>query len=840
MRFVYANVKSFICLSVMVLFSAMASYCYADSASVTIICAGGGSVDVVIRNISDDQPAVGGLITWSNVAAGQTGWKTANQYIEISHADLPEFWGIQMYTDNENVSANPKYTGTSNPAGLVKTDNTIFAIPMAWRISDSVISNPRNPVPRLNNLGFNDYLWHFLKDKNTPDNSTTAYDESFQDGEDYITLWNQAGIAWNEGGRSGNPGKAYIYLAANFTMSSIDSVYSTSALTIEAYEGLSPFPVYLYNDGAPDVQMAYEYMNSQMDKYFQDVENRLIESYSEPYPPGPAGSLESVAFTYDNALVISAYLARPTEDNLRRAKLLCQSLMWAQEYDAEDDGRIRDAYYATDQLSGTTAPSSPVGFNSVNTGNIAFFINALMHYYKNANDTDTEFLNDLIYAAGKAGDFIHNNFYHSHPTKAGYYCGYKADGSLDTSKSTENNMIAYVAFSHLYDVTGDNKWLTRATLAKDFVDNIAWQPGQKRYICGLNANSSINNTTLVADTNLLAVLAMGNLAKNNDAINYTINTFSYSDAQKGLDGIDFGYNIYDAATEPDGIWFEGTAQLAAAYKVAGFYGYTDDSDKYLESIKLAQYNAQNADNKGIVVASKDSLTTGLGWYYYASPHIASTAWFAATSLNYNMLWGTALDEAVPLPADNRSFTADPGSLIDKNEYLQNHYTPSGWMNYVLGATIVDSRYNENPYLGDSCFKISWNGQSGSDGWKWAGIIWQEPEDEWFGGIGKGYDLRGAEYLTFWARTDDFTYEGAPAGKDMKIEVYFGYPGDSSGKTPNSTVTLTTQWQQYSIFVIGRNMSHVSNGFSVIFKDINTPRADNKCNIYIDDIRFDTY
>ena len=248
MRLVYGSIKYLVLLFMVALFLSAASYCYADSASVKIIGLTEGEVDIVIRNISNNQPAQDGMITWNNVNAGQTGWKAANQYIEISHTDLPEFWGMQLYTDNKNVSANPRYTGTADPAGLVKIDNTIMATPMAWWITDAVIANPANPVPRQDGLGFTNYMWHFLKDKNTPDNPTTPGDESFQNGEEYITLWNQAGIAWNEGGRSGNPKKAYIYLAANFTMSSVGSLYRTNALTIEAYKGVSPFPIYLYKD----------------------------------------------------------------------------------------------------------------------------------------------------------------------------------------------------------------------------------------------------------------------------------------------------------------------------------------------------------------------------------------------------------------------------------------------------------------------------------------------------------------------------------------------------------------------------------------------------------------
>jgi hypothetical protein len=327
MRFIYVNIKNIFCVLAMVLCLAVTSYSYADSAAVRVInTSGSGQVNLTVKNRSDNEPTPGELITWSDVSVGSTGWKVADQYIEISYSDdppLPQFWGMQIYTDNESDTADPQYTGTRDPAGLVKTDNTIFSLPIAWRITDVLISNPDNPVQRPDGSGFEDYMWHFLKDKNTPDegdiigtgatitgirsigadlqitirnvnralnyniykrenlmsgewqlieanypaesgDSTSWTDTdsgnmsfykfevskatSFVDGDDYITLWNQSGIAWNEGGRSGNPKKAYIYLAANFTMSSTGATYRTSVLTIEAYKGVSPFPIYLYKD----------------------------------------------------------------------------------------------------------------------------------------------------------------------------------------------------------------------------------------------------------------------------------------------------------------------------------------------------------------------------------------------------------------------------------------------------------------------------------------------------------------------------------------------------------------------------------------------------------------
>ncbi len=565
---------------------------------------GGGT----IRVLSDPEDALNvqvynyktqsyeNTVTWSGIG-NQSAWKLADQCLEITHASAEPLWGIQMYTDNKNNSLPyaKSYTGDMNLAGLVGQITTQQALPIAWIAyadwsSGSLI--PDEPVERPYGSGFAGGRWHWLKDLNTPDNEDTEIDESFHNGEDYVTLWNQNGVAVSDRSKAGNPAKIYVFLAADFSTAT-RQFYKTNSLTIEHFtdSNMQVFPFCLYKDGAPAVQMAYEHISAKMDKYFGGKEKRLIESYSEPYPPGPGGSLEGVAFTYDNALAICAYLARPTEENLFMAKLLCKTLIWTQDNDTFGDGRLRDAYDATKEFTGATVPLAGTDFDSSSTGNIAWVINALMQYHKNSGDTDAIFLNKVLSAANKAGEFIHSSFYHA--AQSGYYYGYNSNGTLNRSKSTEHNIVAYVAFSHLYDVTGEAKWLQRANNAKNFVNNIAWRSGDKRYICGLDPDGTPNVDALVADANLLAVLAMDNLARNNDAINYVVDNFRFYEAESHLEGIDFGYNVYNASSEPDGMWFEGTAQLAAAYKVAGHYGYTDNSERYLESIKRAQYDAQN-------------------------------------------------------------------------------------------------------------------------------------------------------------------------------------------------------------------------------------------------------
>lgn len=229
----------------------------AQSAAVQVInTTGGGTVTVTIRN-KDGTQAASGLLNWTGASAEVGKWQTSDQYIEIEHTGLSETWGMQIYTDNKNSA--PAYTGAADPAGLVAVGNTATTVPLAWRVTDKPPSgytvpdedpyDDANKVERADHGGMTSYTWHFMKDKNTPDDPTTAgEDETFVDGDDYVTLWTQKGIGWNEGAKAANPKKAYLYIAARFTTAPIGIEYKTTKLTIEAYLGASVFPIYLYKD----------------------------------------------------------------------------------------------------------------------------------------------------------------------------------------------------------------------------------------------------------------------------------------------------------------------------------------------------------------------------------------------------------------------------------------------------------------------------------------------------------------------------------------------------------------------------------------------------------------
>src|SRR6201984_2209498 len=103
--------------------------------------------------------------------------------------------------------------------------------------------------------------------------------------------------------------------------------------------GLPGNPIALRNS----VNAAYAFLTQMMDAYAQGATTRLSQSYSDQIA---GGTFFSTAFIYDNALLVLAYLARRTQQDTERAKVIGNALLYAQQHDPTPDGRFRQAYFA--------------------------------------------------------------------------------------------------------------------------------------------------------------------------------------------------------------------------------------------------------------------------------------------------------------------------------------------------------------------------------------------------------------------------------------------------------------------------------------------------------------
>src|SRR5579864_3583172 len=86
----------------------------------------------------------------------------------------------------------------------------------------------------------------------------------------------------------------------------------------------------------------------------------------------------------------------------------------------------------------------------------------------------------------------------------------------------------------------------------------------------------------------------------------------------------------------------------------------------------------------------------------------------------------------------------------------NHFVPSGWMG-DYGDIRVDDASKDDPADGKTCIRFTYTAD-GSQGFGWAGVYWQQPENNW-GNKRGGFDLTGMKRLTFWAR-------GAAGGEEI--------------------------------------------------------------------------
>jgi len=160
------------------------------------------------------------------------GWVLAEQYIEIECDPDSTSWGIQIYTDNKSEQAEPKYTGSLDPCGLVDTTTGVFVLPMAWTIEyttrtrTALINTDKGQPEPGSWVSGGGWMWKWMKDKNS---------SGFQNGGNYVTCWDNSGLLWNDWQRDSKKSPNYIYLSANFSNAVGGRKYKTNQLKIEFF-----------------------------------------------------------------------------------------------------------------------------------------------------------------------------------------------------------------------------------------------------------------------------------------------------------------------------------------------------------------------------------------------------------------------------------------------------------------------------------------------------------------------------------------------------------------------------------------------------------------------------
>ena len=129
------------------------------------------------------------------------------------------------------------------------------------------------------------------------------------------------------------------------------------------------------------------------------------------------------------------------------------------------------------------------------------------------------------------------------------------------------------------------------------------------------------------------------------------------------------------------------------------------------------------------------------------------------------------------------------------------WAPSGWMGTTEALT-MDQACRDHPHSGPTCLEFVYD----EPGY-WVGVAWQHPANDW-GDEPGGFDLTGAEKLTFWAR-------GAEGGERLDFGV--GLIGDDkpypdSVQVRKENVKLKTEWRKYTLNLEDEDLSRIKTGF----------------------------
>lgn len=399
---------------------------------------------------------------------------------------------------------------------------------------------------------------------------------------------------------------------------------------------------------------------------------RFLRSYTTlPLQPDPFDAvkdgdidfvLRNLAFVYDNAVAVLAFVADGSTDSVRRARLIGDAFVYAMSHDrtfvddractdaidptSVDGARLRSAYAAGDLalppgwLPNGRAGTVPIpGFyaettktfyeveqQGLDTGNNAWAMLALEALYQRTGQTSYRD------AACKLGNFL-QAFRNASGTYQGFTGGLDRPDDLRTRRpwaSTEHNLDAYAAFGNLFRISGDPRWRDDATHARALAAAM-FDSQRNCYLAGtLDPNARNENAgQLPLDVQAWSILAMPDAPTTFQAIDCAER--NHRNSHDGFTGFDFN-------EDKDGVWFEGTAQMAVAYALAGR---ADSAEAVRAELRRAQQSPGFGDGEGLMASSHDGLTTGFDtaggdpFKYFRRLHVGATAWNVLAQLGFN-------------------------------------------------------------------------------------------------------------------------------------------------------------------------------------------------------------
>jgi len=422
-------------------------------------------------------------------------------------------------------------------------------------------------------------------------------------------------------------------------------------------------------DHAGSIDNAVLFLNTMMDAYATGNTIRLAQSYSDqefaPFSP--------VAFTYDNAVTIHAYLVRGDRDSMDRAEVLGNGLIHAQATNFPiADGRFAQAYYVNvPDASGAfiTPAASPFFFYTSAVGDQAWAGMALSQLYLRTGKTK------YLTAALSVANWIVNNTFNT-LGPGGYSYGtninqFNQSVPSGNGKSTEHNIDTFAFFTMLHELTNHGtatngtSWKSLADHALSFVKAM-YNSTDGFFFTGTNADQiTINPSPVPEDCQTWSYLALlDNRFK--ASIDWALANLQSTDTPAARSSNLTGSQkisgmVYDTVSlstppssgdDPNAVWLEGTAHTIAALVARAQVG-GDTLPKLFEDLSAAVgflNQLQSGQKKlgtgqkvnGVVIpggeglqAASSLMDTGFGFSYFPNLHIGATGWYVIAGLSGN-------------------------------------------------------------------------------------------------------------------------------------------------------------------------------------------------------------
>lgn len=411
---------------------------------------------------------------------------------------------------------------------------------------------------------------------------------------------------------------------------------------------------------------AFSFLDAAMDAYPTFGATRLAQSYADQ------SGLFSTAFTYDNGLAILAYLSDEGSQSRQRAVVLGDALLFAQNNDPQyTDGRLRQAYNVGPYTfyDGSPQPDGFVradgkanvgfqfGFTGTAVGDMAWAGLALAAL---ARHTQASRFRD---GALRIGEWIFANTVSTQPL-GGYTFGVDGANNPLPFSATEHNIDVVALFGQLARLSGNRVWRQRQAHAVEFVTRM-FSPAGGFFWTGTNDGTTINTFPVPEDAQTWSFLAL-HAPRFASSVDWAADNLKVLDnaerpnstvpAGLSFEGVTFssaslvaneGAPIAPFQPNPDrnGVWFEGTAHLAAALRQRHGEGDEALARRLLDSIEKAQDTlgvGQTAGGTPLpercgIVSASSPLDTGFGFGYYPNRHVGATAWYLLAQARENPL-----------------------------------------------------------------------------------------------------------------------------------------------------------------------------------------------------------